>query len=262
MLRFQHLVLSLSLVALASSPSQAADAPAVAALKEKGLTRSGRFFVIEAEQAALEKWKAARPVLAGHAANVERKSRADAAAEELAQLEASRVELQNTLSDLDQQVNPQGFQPGGFGQGGFEQGSFGQTGFGGQAYLAQVNTQRAWVRANLVEIASLQRAARSETPKDEKALEAEMQKSLEAVRTALAEFREAADAVVRRYDELDVDPAVKSAFQALEKAKLGGLKLGPTPEFGNALKALAKAERTYLEKKSPVVSRTRSRPRR
>ena len=50
-------------------------------LKEKGLTRSGRFFVIEKEKTVVDKWKETR-IVADYSATSERKAQADQAARE------------------------------------------------------------------------------------------------------------------------------------------------------------------------------------
>ena len=80
MLRLHHAVLSLPLIVFASAPSLRADSPAIAVLKEKGLTRSGRVFVIEAEKTVLEKSSKIRSALAELTAAAERKYEAELAA--------------------------------------------------------------------------------------------------------------------------------------------------------------------------------------
>ena len=124
MLRLHHAVLSLPLIVLATAPSLRADSPAIAALKEKGLTRSGRVFVIEAEKTVLEKSSKIRSALAELTAAAERKYEAELAAREYAQLEERRGGVAaEALDQLNQQINVQGFQQninrtGGFGRGG------------------------------------------------------------------------------------------------------------------------------------------------
>ena len=54
-------------------------------LKEKGLSRSGRLFVIEAEDPVLEKWKATRAVLADYSRVAVRMNEAEQAAREQAE---------------------------------------------------------------------------------------------------------------------------------------------------------------------------------
>jgi hypothetical protein len=179
MRRIRHLVLSLPLLMFPCVPTLGADPPATTVLKEKGLTRSGRFFVIEAEKPVLEKWKTARAVLADYTTSAKRQNEADQAARQFAQLEQRRVELQQKLDELNQQINEQGFQqganrPGGLGQGG---------------YLSQMMSQRNMIRMSVSEIVSAQQSIKPDAGTDKKILEAESKKSLEAARVFLTEFR-------------------------------------------------------------------------
>jgi hypothetical protein len=250
--RLRRFVLSLSLLALSSVPSLGADSPALTVLKEKGLTRSGRLFVIEAEKPVLEKWKETRALLADYLTIAGRKNESDLAARESAQLEERRVELQERLNQLNQQINEQGFQ-----QGNIRQGGFGQA-----AYLNQLVSQRNMIRMNLDEVVSTQKSFKPDAKTDPKALEAESKKSFEVAKSALTEFRESVDAVTKQYDALNADPSVKSALQALEKDKMGTFKLGPSTTFKTTAKALENAERLILAKKTSAVSKKKAKSRR
>ena len=89
---------------------------------------------------------------------------------------ARRVELQERLNELNQQINEQGFQqannrPGGFGQG---------------AYVSQLISQRDAIRMNLAEIVMTQKSIKDEAGPEKKELEAASKKSLEAATAALA----------------------------------------------------------------------------
>ena len=77
MLRLRHVVFSLPLVVFSSAPSLGDDNPAIIILKGKGLVRSGRVFVIEAEEPVLEMSSKIRGVLAELIATAERKSEAE-----------------------------------------------------------------------------------------------------------------------------------------------------------------------------------------
>ncbi len=247
MLRIRHFIMALPIVVFSPVLALGADSPAIGALKEKGLTRSGRLFVIEAEKPVLEKWKEARGVLADYLATAERKNEADLAARESEQLEAQRTELQEKLNELNQQINEQGFQqvngrPGGFGQG---------------AYLSQLIAQRNLIRMNLAEITP-QKSVGADAAPDRKTLEAESKRKLEAARAVLAEIRESADAVTKRYVDLSSDASVRSALQSLEKEKLGTFKVGPSTPFKTAVKALENAEKMILAKKLSTVARRKA----
>jgi hypothetical protein len=244
--------LSLMLVGFSAVPSPGAEPRALTVLKEKGLTRSGRLFVIEAEESVVEKWRGTRAVLADYTATAGRRGEAELAARESAQLEERRAALQERLNELNQAINEQGFQLG----------NNRPAGFGPGAYLPQLIAQRDMIRMNLAEIASAQRSIKANGGADQKALEEEGKKSLEAARTALVEFRQSVDAVEKRYGELNADASVKSALRAMEKDGLGTFKLGPTPAFKAVVKALENAERTILAKKTVAAPRKKGKSRR
>jgi hypothetical protein len=251
-LRLRHFVLSLPLVVFTSVLSLGADSPAMDVLKQKGLTRSGRIFVLDEEEPVLEKWTNIRAVLAKHTAAVERKNDVEQAAQEFEQLEERRVALQQNLDQLNQQINQQGFQ-----QGNIRQGGFGQA-----AYFSQLISQRNMIQMNLAQVVAAQKPVNPLPETDKKALEAESKKSLEAAKAVLTEFRGSVDAVTKRYSQLNSDASVKTALQALEKAKVGSFKLGPSPTFKTAVKALENAERTVLAKKTSTSSKKKTKSRR
>lgn len=252
MSRIHHVAPALLLVVFTTPLARAADPPAVGALKKQGLTRSGRYFVIEAEESVVEQWKRARPVLAEYAAAASRREEAVQAGKDLAQLEERRGELQQALDDMNQRISMQPPQPMGNRAGGF----------GSNPYVGQMMAQRNMIQMNLSQVASAQKALKGEAGPDKKVLEEERQKKLEAAKAALAELRSSVDAVTKRYEELGADTSVKAAFRALEEAKMGTFKLGPTPAFKATVKALENAERTVLAKKTATVSRKKGRSRR
>lgn len=252
MLRIRHIALSLPLVVFTSALSLGADSPAITLLKGKDLTRSGHFFVITAEKPIMEKWEGARPVLADYLATAERKNETELAARQLAQLEERRVDLQERLNWLNQQINEQGFQ----------QSNNRANGFGQRGYLSQLIAQRDMIRMNLAEIGMTQTAAKSEAGTDQKTLEAESKQRLEAAKAVLKELRESVDAAMKQYDTLDSDSSVKSALQTLEKDKLGSFKLGPSTKFKSTVKALENAERRILAKNVSTASRKKGKSRR
>jgi hypothetical protein len=245
MLRFYQLLLCLPLVASSSALSLGADSPAIATLKEKGLTRSGRFFVVEGEKTVLDKWKETRGALAEYAAAAERKKEAELAARDLAQLEERRTALQARLDELNQQINVQGFQQAGSRAGGFGQG----------AYLTQLISQRDMIRMYLTDVVATQQSFKADAGTDKKALESESEKNLQAAKAALTDLRASVNAVLKRYDELKSDASVKSALQALEKDKAGTFKIGPSTAFNGAVKSFETIERKILATKTTAVSR-------
>ena len=219
MLRIRHFALSLPLVVFSSVLSHGADSPAIALLKEMDLTKSGHFFVIKAEQPVLEKWEKTRAVLAHNIATDERKKEAELAARQLAQLEQRRVELQEKLNELNQQINEQGFQ----------QSNNRAYGFGQGAYLSQLIAQRNMIRMNLTEIGFTQKAAKTEAGADQKTLEAESKKSLEAAKAALTELRELVDAAMKQYAALNSDSSVRTALLRWRKTNWAASSLALQP---------------------------------
>jgi hypothetical protein len=252
MRRLRHLVLVLPLMVISSAPSLGDDSPAMTVLKEKGLARSGSVFVIEAEKPVLEMSAQIRGVAAEYFATAERKNESDLRAQDFAQLEERRGELQERLDQLNQQINEQGFQQGGARVGGFGQGG----------YFSQLISQRNMIQTTLAQVAAAQKPVKALPEADQKTLQAEHKKSLEAAKAFLTEFRASVDAVTKRYDELKLDASVKSALQALEKAKVGSFKLGPSPKFKTAVKSLENAERLILAKKTSTLSRKKVKSRR
>jgi hypothetical protein len=249
MLPRRHLLFALPLIVFARSLSLADEPAGVDVLEKKGLTRSGRFFVIQAETTVLEKWKATRVILADHAATIRRKDEADFATRRRAGLDDRRAELQRNLDELNQRINEQGFQPGNGRLGGFGQGT----------YATQLIAQRDMLRMSLSEVNSAQQFLKAESSPDPKNLEAESQKSLEAARAALSGVRAAVNSALKEYDGLDADASVRAALLGLEKQKLGTFKLGPSPAFKTAVKALESAERTVLAKRTGTAPRKKGR---
>ncbi|WP_165229044.1 hypothetical protein [Aquisphaera insulae] len=264
-----RLALALSLSLIASRPALAADSPAVALLKGKGLVKSGLYFVVDEETSAIGKWKSARSVLADYQSASDRKARSDQSTRNAVDLEDRRAELEATLAELDIQINAQGMPQGGnqglgggsgmgMGPGGQGRGGFNQ-GFGSSPLIAQRNM----LRTQLARITSMQRSVGNTTSAEEKKeAEAQSRKSQQDAKAALGDVRSAVSSVQKRYQELAADPSVQAAFRALEKEKMGGMKLGPSTEFRNMVKSLEKAERVVLGRsRSDTSSRKKTRTR-
>ena len=197
--------------------------------------------------------KEARATLASHAELAQRKDQADQADRELAQLEAHQKELQEKLNELNQQINEQGFQQGNApprpGNNNLAQRGFGQ----------QLINQRDMIKANLNEMAMVQKTRKSQAS-DKKTFDEEIKKSTETAKALLAELRPMVDEVTNRYVSLGADADVKSAFSAMEKSGQGSFKLGPSEAFKSAVRTLDQAERLLLGKKSALPrKKTRSR---
>ncbi|MHC5540218.1 hypothetical protein ACYOEI_18520 [Singulisphaera rosea] len=257
MLKIRPVAWSFSVVVLASSVSLAADSPALTALKEQGLIRSGRLFVIDAEKPVLQKMKEARATLAEYTATENRKEESGRASGELAQLEACRTELRQRLEDMNQQINEQSFQQGN-GPGRQGAGNFGRGGFS-----SPLVAQRNQIRMELAEVESHLKDFKDEVPKetDRKALEEESKKNRETVKTTLEDLRRSVDEVTKKYDDLRAASSVKAALETLEKDRAGSFKLGPSAAFTAGVKTLENAERLVL-KKAASSTRKKGRSRR
>src|SRR4051812_28371227 len=101
--------LALLFIAVGAMGTRGADSPAASLLKDKGLTRSGVTFVIEGEKPVLAKVKELKALFAGYAAAAEQEAAVKMAATRLAQMEERRVELQDQINQLNQQINEQGY---------------------------------------------------------------------------------------------------------------------------------------------------------
>jgi DNA repair exonuclease SbcCD ATPase subunit len=239
--------ISLLFVVLGPCWSPGAEPKAATALKEKGLTRSGTTLVVEAEKPVLIKMKEAKSLLSSYAAAASKKEEADQAAGMLAQLEERRVELQQNLDQLNQQINEQAVMPTRPGASGM-----------GPSYLPQLLSQLNQIQTPLNQIVAEQKSLRASTPADAKALNEEVEKGAEALKAALAELRPMIDEVVKRYATLGADPAVKAAIGELETATRADFKLGPSAEFKAGMKLLDRAEKKTVRSKPAARKKGKS----
>ena len=250
MRQHRSIALSLLLTAVGSwtGPARGADSPAAAALKAKGLTRSGSTFVIEDETPVLARMKEVKGILARYAALAERQALAEQGTAQLNRMEERRIELQSHLEQINQRIIEQASQQGGgFGRpggGGFPGGG------GGSPMIAERNQ----VQATLTEIAAEQKALKAQTPlaKERSTLDENVKKGEEAYKTALAEIRPMVEAVVKKYADLAADEAVKKVMDELKATSKGKVKIGPSDAFVVASKQLDQAERQFLGKKPPA----------
>jgi len=242
--------LSLLLVALGSAwtAARGADPAAEAALKAKGLTKSGRVYVIEAEAPVLVKMKEVKAVYAAYAAAVERQDAADQFASQVAGMEQQRQAMQSNLNALNQAVTQQQ-----------RMASYGRRGsrYSSGAMNTPLVAERNQAKMALAQIAGTQASAKSQvlSPKDRKALDDAARVKEDAFKKALEELRPMVDEVTRAYEELNADAAVKKALDDLSKASKTVVKTGPSEPFAAGVRALAQAERQYLGKSSTTASR-------
>jgi exonuclease VII large subunit len=251
--------LPLLFVALVSgpTPSRGADSAAEAVLKEKGLTKSGRAYVIEAEEPVLAKMKEVRAAFADYATTADRQAKAEHVATQAAQLEDRRAQLQEELDAVNERIASQGTpqnnnfaRPGGTNP---QQGGI----------TSPLISQRDQIKYVLAEITRDQRTLKSEAPQGKKAsLDEAVKTKGDAFKTALAELRPQVDAVMKTYAELGADESVQKALVDVRKASPTKLKLGPSDAFLAGAKELDQAERRFLGKKTPVVSRKKAKSKR
>jgi hypothetical protein len=253
MLRDRSVLPSLLLIVLGSgwTPSMGADPAALTALKQKGLTKSGRAFVIEAEKPVLSKMKEVQAAFAGYAALAERQAAAEQLATHLVQLEERRGELQDGLNNLNQRINEQGMSPPRQGPGGFAQGGL------NPGMIAQ----RDQIKSTLAEVTVAQNDLKSRAG-DRKTLDDDVKAKGAALKAALAEVRPMIDEVTKKYADLGADEAVKKSIGELEKATKTDLKLGPSVAFLAGVKAIDQAERRLLGKKATATPKKKGKSKR
>lgn len=252
--------LPLLFVALVSGPmaSLGADSGAESILEEKGLTKSGRVYVLDSEAPVLTKMKEVRAAYADYATAADRQERAEHVAAQAAQLEERRVQLQDQLDTLNERIASQGAPQGNaFGRpGGMNspQGSF----------TSPLISQRDQVKYVLAEITREQRALKVQAPQGQgkSSLDEAVKTKGDAFKAALADLRPKVDGVTKAYAELEADASVQKALVELKKASPTKLKLGPSDAFLAGARELDQAERRFLGKKTPVVSRKKAKSRR
>jgi hypothetical protein len=234
------------------SPARGGDSAAESALKKKGLTKSGHTFVLEeAEKPVLEKMKEVRGVFATFAAAAEKQAAAEQMAMQSTQLEAQRVELQSNLNALNQQIAIQGT--------GMPNSSYGRGRYNVRPTAANnpVLAEKAQMTAALAEIGQTQKMLKSQMPqpKDKAALENDVKKKQEALKSALSDLRGQVDEVTRKYADLGADEAVKKPIDELVKSTMAKATLGPSVAFLAGVKELDRAERQFLGKRTPAASK-------
>jgi hypothetical protein len=241
-------LLSLS---LGSVPVRAADPAPLTVLKEKGLTKSGTTYVIEAEKPVLQKMKEVKATFAIYARLAERQAMEEQVAGHLTQLEQQQTELQAQLTDLNQQITEQAItQP----NNGPRAGPFG----GSQA--SAMIARRDQIKATLAEVTQAQKTLKAQAPQEKgrAALDDEVKNRGEAFKAALAELRPMVDEVTKKYADLEADESIKKARNDLQKATRATIKLGPSDAFKAGARALDQAERQFLGKKSAPVAKKKA----
>ena len=234
---------------LGLAPARAADPAIASVLKDKGLTKSGTNYVIEAEKPVLEKMKAVGALFSVYAKLVEQQAADELVAARLQHLEDRRAEMAEALTELNQRINEQPLGGGRPGPGG---------GFPPASPLAG---QREQVKQSLAEVSLELKTLKSQSPptKDRPALDAEVKKRGEAFRAALEELRPMVDDVKKKYAKLEADPEIKKARSDLNKATKANIKLGPSDAFKAGAKALEQAERQFLGKKPEARKKAKAR---
>lgn len=256
MLLERPIVWSLLFLALgpAWSASAAADPAAEAVLKGKGLAKSGRVYVIEAEAPALEKMNEVKAAHRAYLAAVERLEAADQFASQVAGLEQERRAMQASLNALNHAASQQQ-----------RMSHYGRRGsrYSSGAMNSPLVAERNQARVALAQIASTQAAAKSQIPsaKDRKALEDAAKVKQDALKKTLEELRPMVDEVTAKYADLNADPRVRKALEDLASASKTVVKTGPSEPFAAGARALAQAERQFLGKTPTTASASRKKAR-
>jgi len=228
----------------------AVDSP----LKDKGLTKQGYVYVLEAEKPVLAKLKEARTSFATYASMSDQHLTTQQLAERGSQLEQTRSQIQNQMADLNQRMSEQRAMTPPQTYGGFGRGTI-----SGTPYDSPLMAERNQLQSALAEITNEQNLIKSQTPngRQDAALATKVKQAEDAFKATLAELRKQVDEVKKKYSELDADQAVKDA---LKEAKKGNAKnrLGPTDAFNTGAKELEKAEQQFFGKKTSVAPRKKA----
>ena len=270
------------LVTLGWATCSTAAEPA-ATLAAKGLTKSGRVYVVDGERALAARWKDVRPTLAAYAQLTERQGHASESATRQTELEEQRLDGQNRLAELNQQILEQSMaqasqgnnRPGGGpGFGGPGGGNFGSNGPGMSGNSPGWNfgptplqMEREQVKQHLAEIAEEQKQLRSQAtpPQDRAGLDESARKKEEQARKILSELRALVKQVDETYTGLGVDAEVKAALDDLARSTKAAVKLGPSDAHLAVVRAINQAERkltgesTASARKGKTTAKTRSR---
>jgi hypothetical protein len=243
--------LTLLFVVLGGLGARGADSPSASVLKKKGLAKSGITFVIEAEEPVLAKMKELRAIFAGYASAAGRQPVAEQVATRLTQLQERRVELQDNLNDLNQQINEQGYMQVN------NSPRQGPNTPNQSGVLPRMIAQRNLIKGALAEIGLEQKSLKAQMPQveDRSALDKDVKEKAEACRKAVAELKPMVVGVTKKYADLRADVQVKAAIGELTKAARVNLKLGPSDAFKSGAKALDEAERRLVGKPKTSSSR-------
>ena len=243
-------------VVLVAGWCPADDSPPVAALKAKGLIKTGHVFAHEeAEKPALEKMKEVKAVANIYSQAADRQLAAEQAVYQLAQLDQSRVEIQTNLDNLNQQINQQSAQQqGGTGRNRVQQQQ-------NATVMNQLVAQRNQYKAGLDEVALEQKTLKANIPqgKARAELDDDVKKKGEAFKAALAELRPMVDEVTRKYADIAADPSVKASLAEVAKMSKAAANVGPSDAFQAGTKALEQAERRFLGKKPTPAAKKKVR---
>ena len=228
----------------------AVDSP----LKDKGLTKQGYVYVLDAEKPVLAKLKEARTSFATYASMSDQQLTTQQLAERGSQLEQTRSQIQNQMADLNQRIAEQRATTPLQSYGGFGRGTV-----SGTPFDSPLVAERNQLQGALAEITKEQNLIKSQTPqgKQDAALASKVKEAEDTFKATLGELRKQVDEVKKKYSELDADQAVKDA---LKEAKKGNSKnrLGPSDAFNTGAKELEKAEKQFFGKKSSAGSKKKT----
>jgi hypothetical protein len=120
--------------------------------------------------------------------------------------------------------------------------------------------ERDQAKMALSQLASSEKAARAQilSSKDRKALDDGARAKEDAFKKTLEELRPMVDEVEKKYAELRADAKVARSLEDLSRASKTVVKTGPSEAFMAGARALAQAERRFLDKRTTQVSRAKS----
>ena len=248
-----------------ASPRQE-ESPSDQPLRAKGLTKVGTVYLLDAEKPVLASFKEARATFAAFAAMSNQQTTALQLATQATQLEEQRTLMQAQIDELNQRIGDNGGS-GTTGTGSGPGGSLGGPGGGGgpgsggmaSRSYSPLTVERDQLKAALSEVTAQQKTIKNQSPlaKDVTSLDARVEKAQEEFKANLVKLRSQVDEVIKLYNDLSAEEAVKQPL-AEAKKRNPKIRIGPSDTFNAGVKELVKAESRFLGKKVVTTSTSSS----
>jgi hypothetical protein len=225
--------------------ARAGDTTPLDVLTERGLTRTGKYFVVASEAGFLQRWGAVRPDYEELVGQYMEQVAIQQTKAHVYELDDERIVVLEQIAEIDNELRA--LPPG------------------GNSFIKQrrqelenarkgLDNRRAALRAEI----DLTRKRLPPEPQIRK-LYQEFERHRQEFLHTTSNVRPLVDQTLREYNGLSRDPAVKNALNALRQSMKSQLELGPSPEFKKAQKELSGAQRNVqLDAPSKKGGRRRS----